>query len=381
MTRAGSVRKPRLIIVVTEDWAFLTHRLELALAAKAAGFDVAVAAHVGKDGQRIRDAGLGLHPIPLDRGGLGPTQELRTLARLVGLYRSERPDIVHHVALKPVLYGAIAAKAARVPAVVNALGGLGYVFRSDEAKARLMRSAITPALRFALAGKRSRLILQNRDDKRVVLELGLAREERLRLVRGAGVDLRRYRFVEHDTPQPLVILPARILHDKGVVEFVTAARSLRAKGLKARFAIVGQRDPANPACIAQDEVEAWRREGIVELWGWRSDMPSVFAEAQVVCLPSYHEGLPKVLLEAAASRAAIVASDIPGCREVVEPDKTGWIVPARDAGALEAAIEEAILRPDLRLQRGTAARSLTERELSSDRIIGETIGIYRELLG
>ena len=209
---------------------------------------------------------------------------------------------------------------------------------------------------------------------------GLAEAASLRLIRGAGVDPAAYRQVSAASETPLVILPARLLRDKGVGEFVEAARLLRARGVKARFALVGKPDPANPASVSQAEIDAWAVEGAVECWGWQDDMPAIFAQAQIVCLPTYHEGFPKSLLEAAASGCAIVTTDIAGCREIVRHGVTGWLVPTRDAGALADALQAAIEQPGLRERYGAAARALVEADFSMDRVASETIAVYHELM-
>jgi glycosyltransferase involved in cell wall biosynthesis len=377
---ADAGRRRKLLFLVTEDWYFVSHRLELAKVAREAGFDVVVATRVDRHGKRITDAGLTLRPVAFNRGGINPLQDLRTLMQLVGLYRREAPDIVHHVALKPVIYGSLAARLTGTRGIINALGGLGYVFSSVGLRAKILRWIIKPALRFALNGKNARLIVQNSDDRDRIIADGLAEAGSIRLIRGAGVDPAAYRQVTVASERPLVILPARFLREKGVGEFVEAARLLRAQGIEARFALVGRPDPANPASVSQAEIDAWVGEGVVEFWGWQEDMPGVFSQAQIVCLPSYHEGLPKSLLEAGASGCAIVTTDIAGCREIVRDGVTGWLVPTRDIGALVNALRQAIERPELRQQYGASVRALIAADFSMDRVTAETIAIYRELM-
>jgi glycosyltransferase involved in cell wall biosynthesis len=370
-----------LLFLVTEDWYFVSHRLELAVAARKAGYDVVVATRVDRHGPRITDAGLKLCPLTFDRGGLNPLKDFRTLLGIFRLYRREAPDIVHHVALKPVVYGSFAARLVGVRGIVNALGGLGYVFSSTGLRVKILRSIAWPLLKFALGRKNSRLIVQNRDDLAKVVEGGLASAQSVSLIRGAGVDPADYRQVTVASETPLVILPARLLREKGVGEFVAAATALRARGVKARFALVGKPDPANPTSVTEAEIAAWVAEGAVEYWGWQDDMPAVFAQAQIVCLPTYYgEGLPKSLLEAAASGCAIVASDSPACREIVEQGVTGWLVPARDVHALADVLQQAIERPDLRERYGRAARSRIAADFSMDRVIGEVFVIYEKLM-
>ncbi len=378
--RRGGGERPKLMFVVSEDWYFVSHRLPLARAAQDAGFEVSVATRVRHKGATIAGAGLALHPLPFNRAGMAPLEEMKTFAALVQLYRRERPDIVHHVALKPVIYGALAARLGGIRHVVNALGGLGYVFRSEGTRATLLRRIATPLLRYALNAGNARLIVQIADDRDWLVENHLITPENVHLIAGSGVEMARYSPVDHHASPPLIILPARLLYDKGVGEFVEAARRLRRLGVNARFALVGQRDPANPACVDAQELEAWKREGVVELWGWREDMPNVLAQAQIVCLPSYHEGVPKALLEAAASQCAIVASDIPGCRVLVRPGKTGWLVPPRDATALATTLRKAIEDAHLRQRYGAAAQALVAAEFSMTQVAEKTLELYWQAL-
>ncbi len=370
---------PRLLFLVTEDWYFCSHRLPLACAARDAGFDVAVATRVTAHGERIRAAGLRLIPLRLRRSGRNPWRELMAIAEITRLYRAEKPDIVHHVALKPVLYGSLAARIAAIPSVVNALAGMGYVFTSGKLSARLLRPLVTLAFRLLL--KRGRIILQNPDDRAALLKAGVALPEQITLIRGSGVDTAHFTPVpEPDAAVPLVVLPARMLWDKGVGEFVAAAHMLRDEGLAARFMLAGERDPDNPAAIPAAQLEIWRAAGIVEWSGRQEDMARLLAQSHIVCLPSYREGLPKALLEAAASGRAIVATDVPGCREAVRHGVNGLLVPARDAAALADALRRLILDPALRREFGQRGRARAEKEFSVEKITAETLALYRELL-
>jgi glycosyltransferase involved in cell wall biosynthesis len=374
-------RQPKLLYLVSEDWYFVSHRLPLAIAAKAAGFDVSVATLVTGRGEMIRDAGLRLIPINFARSGLHPLRERRSISELAALYIHEAPDLVHNVAVKPVIYGTRAARRAGVKGVVNALMGLGWAFSSDSPKARALRPFIKRALRRALSAPNTRTIVQNADDAALLIDQRLTPPASIRLIRGSGVDPDKYATgaPPSDTP-PLIVFPARLLVDKGVEEFLRAAAILRKDGVVARFALVGEPDPANPASLSTERIEALACAADAELWGWREDMPSVLAEAAIVCLPSYREGLPKALLEAAASARAIVATDVPGCREIVRPGVNGWLVPPRDASALAAALREAIARPALCARYGAAGRRLVERELSLDVVIRDTLAVYGELV-
>ena len=372
--------KPKLVFVVSEDWYFVSHRMPLALAAKKHGYDVTVVARTANHAGAIRDRGLNLIAFAIDRSGTNPLADGAMMLRLTQLYRQLQPDIVHHVAMKPVVYGAMAARRARVPGVVNALMGLGYVFTSNTAKARALRPFVRTALKRALSPRNSRVIVQNRDDRQMLLDEGLAPQDRIALIRGSGVDLAAFPFSPIPEGRPRVVLPARLLRDKGIVEFVEAARILKAEGVDAEFVLAGSPDPANPSSLSDAEIASYVREGLMTCLGWRSDMAAVLTSATLVCLPSFGEGLPKALLEAAAIGRAIVATDVPGCREIVFPGDNGWLVPPRDARALAAALRAALTDRDRLTQYAQSGRARVERDHSEDRIIAETLAVYDALL-
>ncbi|MEQ1714630.1 MAG: glycosyltransferase family 4 protein [Hyphomicrobium sp.] len=371
----------KLLYVATEDWYFVSDTLPLAKAAKAQGYDVSVAARANGKEDIIRDAGLSFYPLDrISRSGIGALSEARSILELRTLYRSLAPDLVHHIALKPILYGTAAARGIAGLVLVNSVMGLGYVFTSESAKARLLRPVMSGALRVALAGRRSRTIVQNSDDFEAVAKLSPGAVRNLRLIRGSGVDPVKFASSPEPPGPPIVVLPARLLRDKGVGEFVAAARHLKGEGVTARFALVGEPDADNPASVTQSEINAWINEGIIEHWGFRPDMPAVYAQAHIVCLPSYREGLPRVLLEAAACGRALVTTDVPGCREVVREGVNGWLVPVRDAAALAAALRTAISSPELRGRYAAAGRRLVAQSFTADIIIAETLALYDELL-
>jgi len=372
--------RPRLLYLVSEDWYFCSHRLPLAAAAREAGFDVSVATRVREHAGEIRRAGVEPIPIGLSRRSVNPYRELRALREIVRTYRAAKPDIVHHVALKPVIYGSLAARLAGVPAVVNALAGLGYLFSSRDRRARLVRPVVEAAFRALLDRPGSQLVVQNPDDLRLLLRERVVGAERAVLIRGSGVDTTR--FVPAPEPEgvPLVVLPARMLRDKGVFEFVAAAEQLRAAGVAARFALVGDPDPDNPASIPAATLQRWSDGGAVEWWGWRDDMVEVFHQSHIVCLPSYREGLPKALIDAAACGRAIVTCDVPGCREVVREGENGLLVPPRDSAALAAALGRLLGDAKLRQAMGIRGRARAVAEFSVERVIEQTLGLYRELL-
>lgn len=371
-------RRPRVLIVVNVEWFFLSHRLPIALGLKHAGCDVEVAASVEQDrGRDIEAHGFPFTRLELTRGSTNPLLELATLWRLYRLYREKRPDIVHHVAVKPVLYGSLAARFARVPAVVNAVPGLGYLFSGHGLKRRLA----TLAYRVCCSSSRNHFIFQNPEDRDSLIAAGVATLDQTVLIRGSGVDIEKFRPSPEPAGPPVVLLPSRMLWDKGVAELIEAARLLRTRGRGYRIVMAGGPDPQNPRTVKPEELRAWENEGLIEWWDHQHDMASVFQRSTFVVLPSYREGVPKALLEACASGRAIVTTDVPGCREVVRHGENGLLVPARDSRALAGAIEELASNPARRQQMGQAGRARAEAEFSEACVVEATLDLYRDILG
>lgn len=366
----------KLLFLVTEDWYFVSHRLPLAMAAKAKGYDVVVATRLGALASLIEASGIRTIPFEMSRQGINPLLELVTLVRLWRLFRRECPGILHHVALKPVVLGGFAARLAGIQRVVSALAGMGFLF-ADTGRLPWVRFGFKRLLPLLIG--HGRAIVQNPEDA-ALLEANGVLPERIRLIRGAGVNLDRFKPRQELDGTPLVVLPARMLQDKGVHEFVAAARLLRRKKISARFALVGAPDTENPASVPLSTLEVWRDEGIVEWWGRCDDMPAVFAQSHVVCLPSYREGLPMALLEAAASGRPVVTTDVPGCRDVVTHGENGLLVPVRNVEVLAAALEMLVGDAKLRIRMGVRGRQRAEAEFSQQRVIAETLAVYQELL-
>ncbi len=380
MTRQAAPHRPKLLFTVNDAGFFLSHRLPIAQAARDVGYDVHIATAPGAAVARIRDLGFTHHPVPLSRRGLNPLAEAGTIWALYRLYRRLRPALIHHVTVKPVLYGGIAARLAGAPAVVNAVSGLGYVFTRRGWKSVLPRFAIETGYRWALRRRGARVIFQNPDDRAAFLTQDMAAAKDSVLIKGSGVDVTR--FVPSPEPEalPVVVLPARMLWHKGVGEFVEAARHLNKDGARARFVLVGDTDDGNPTAIPAAHLRSWLNEGVVEWWGFRSDMAAVLQQAHIVCLPSYREGLPKSLIEAAACARPIVSSDVPGCREIARDGDNALLVPPRDPAALAEALRRLIGDAALRRRFGRRGRDIVEAEFSLDRVIGETLDLYRSLL-
>lgn len=362
---------------MTEDWVFCSHRLALAVAAKKAGYDIYVVANETAHGDQIRGAGLTLIPINLVRKSMNPVTELGVLWQLMRIFRNVRPDIVHNVAIKPIIYGSLAARLTGIRNVVNALTGMGYIFISGDLKARILRPLIEFLFGFTLNRKGSQVIFQNTDDCRQLVMSGIVDEEKITIIRGSGVDISVYSAnPPPNTDAIMVILPSRMLWDKGVGEFVEAARHLKSEGINARFILVGGGDPHNPAAVPDETLAKWADDGIVEWWGHREDMPAVIASSHIVCLPSYREGLPKALIEAASCARPIVTTDVPGCREIVEHGVNGLLVKVRDAQELTEALRTLINDSSARERMGEKGRDIVEQGYTIEKVIDETLHVY-----
>lgn len=372
--------RPKLLLFVSVDWFFCSHFLDRAVAAAREGFNVVVVTHVTEHREKIEAAGLKVIHLALDRKSVNPFLALATLFTLWKILRRERPSIVHNVALKPIILGSLAARLMGKAPLVNAVVGGGFIFSSNGLVARSLRFPIGLALKLLLNPRKSCVVFENSDDLKSFVSLGYVDASDAVLIRGAGVDLARYSQNDIAADVPLIVLPARLLWDKGIGEFVDAARLLKQDGVAARFVVVGGPDPGNRATIDEETLCRWRDEAVVEFWGFRSDMPAVLAKAAVVCLPSYREGLPKALLEGMAAGLPCVATDVPGCREAVVDGSNGILVPPRDHRSLANTLRKMIEDVQMRLMMGSAGRSLAKAEFSSELVSLQTLSIYENLL-
>lgn len=371
---------PRLLFVDSTPRHFLIHRAALARSASAAGYKVHLAVDPGTFEPDLAYLGVRVHPIKLSRRGMEPFREGRSVAELASLYRRIRPRIVHHLTLKPVLYGTLAAAAAGVPAILNAVTGLGYLFDDHGPAFRAARAASIRIVRAAFRRRNVFFLFQNAQDRDEFVRLGLATVERSFLIPGSGVDVDRFQPRPEPHGTPVVVLPSRLLKPKGVAEFVEAARRLRKEGVEARFVLAGEPDPGNPLSASETEIRSWVKEGTVEWAGWVKDVPDLLAASHIVCLPSYREGLAMTLLEALAAGRPVVTTDVPGCRDAVTHGVQGLLVPPRDPAALAQALRRLIEDPELRARLGAAGRERAVREFSSRRVCDETLALYERIL-
>lgn len=374
----------RFLYVGNHAGYFLSHRLPVMLALRDSGYEVHAAFPVELDdlARTVSDSavddiealGFKIHSVPLRRGALGLRGEIQAIRSLYRIYTDVKPDMIYHATLKPVIYGGLIARLIRHSAVISAITGLGYIFIGSDAKSRILRLILTAVFRIVLGHQHCVALFQNYDDRDLFVKQGLVKQEKTVVIRGSGVNIEKFKPTPEPSGDPVVVVPSRLLWDKGVGEFVEAARRLKQANVAARFVLVGDFDPENPRTIQQEQVQAWHDEGIIEWWGWRQDMPAVLESAHIVCLPSYREGLPKALIEASAAGRAIITTDVPGCREIVQHNENGLLVPVKTVEPLAAALRTLIEQPELRQAMAQRGREMVEG-FSTDVIVAQTLQV------
>jgi glycosyltransferase involved in cell wall biosynthesis len=373
--------RPIAIFVDNSVSSFRHDRMELCYAARTMGLDVHVAAPAGPASEMLVKEGFTFHEIGMSRKGTSLLDEPATIMQLFFLYRRLKPVLVHHFRLKPVLHGSLAASLAGVPAAVNTLTGLGHVFTEPSPRNDLLRYMISNGCKRAFRHKNLRVVFQNPDDRAVFINDNIIPAEQTGVILGSGVDTNLFVATPEPVGIPVVVLASRMLWDKGIAQFVQAAETLKQEGVRARFVLVGASDVDNPTAIPVAQLEQWNRQGNVEWWGERKDMPKVLANSHIVCLPSFREGIPRILIEAAACGRPVVTTDAPGCREVVQPGDNGLLVPVQDAGELVAALRTLISNPYMRKSRGAVSRIIALKEFDIRSVVAKYTSIYKTLLG
>jgi glycosyltransferase involved in cell wall biosynthesis len=376
---------PRLkvLLFANTDWYLYNFRLPLARALRDVGFDVTMISPSGSYGAKLEAEGFRWIPLPMVRRSINPLREFSFLTHLIRLYRAERADIAHHFTIKCVVYGSVAAYFAGIPRRINAVAGMGYVFTSRGTLARILRPFVRGLIKLALGGKQSRVVLQNSDDCKAFEQARLVDRQRIRLIRSSGVNTERFRPRTSGLDRRRefrVIFAARLLWDKGVREYVEAARQLKSSGLPIEFLLAGSPDPGNPETVPEATVSEWKRAGFVTVLGHVDDMVHLLHQTDIAVLPSYREGSPKSLIEAAACGLPIITTDAPGCREVVDHGVSGILVRCRDAQAIAVAIKSIYDNPDEGMRMGIAGRQKMIREFDEKLVLRKTLDVYRELV-
>jgi glycosyltransferase involved in cell wall biosynthesis len=367
----------KLFIVVNVDWFFLSHRLPIAIAAKKAGFDVTIVSSDSGRSSEIERYGLKFINAPFTRSGTNILQELSLISFLRKLYSQHKPDIVHHVTLKPSIYGSIAAGQTGIKNVINAISGLGYNFTSN--RKGLKQHLLNLLLKRGFKSDSLQFIFQNDDDVNLFKKSGLVKKsEQIHIIKGSGVDLNAFRFSTEPNEDKLkILLPARILYDKGVVEFIKAAQTLKDRfANKISFNLAGDIDVHNPAGITREDLNTLLDPPYINWMGHQTDMAQVLTDHHIVVLPSYREGFPKSLIEACAIGRAVITTDAPGCKECVVEGYNGFKVPIKDYLLLAESIEKLVVDEELRITMGKNSRKFAEENFSIESVIQKTLSIY-----
>ena len=371
--------KLKALLFANTDWYLYNFRLALAIALREAGYEVVCVSPPGRFGERLRAAGFRWIEFPFSRPSQNPFAELITIARLWRLYRAERPSVVHHFTIKCVIYGSLVARLMGIRGVINAITGAGHIFIDSSWKSRMIRPLVRAMYRVALPG--SRVIFQNNDDLELFVSNRLLDPDSFSMIRGSGVNVDRFHPVSRPEPNDrvTVLFASRLLWSKGLAEYVAAAAQLRSHVPKARFLMAGEADAGNPAAIPDEILRGWHAQGAIEFLGHVEDMPTLLSETDLVVLPSYREGVPRILTEAAASGLPLVAADAPGSRDIVWDGENGFLVPLRDAHRLAEAISRLISDRELRLRMGARSREIACRTFDEAIVLRETLSIYRAL--
>lgn len=365
----------KIVLFANTDWYLYNYRMPLAQELRKRGHEVVLMSPRGDYAQYLEKEGLRWITFPFTRQGKNPFAELKTIWRLKKVYQTEKPDVVHHFTIKCVLYGSIAGRMAGVRRIINAVPGLGYIFINKGFSAYLLREMVKLFYKFALTG--TTVIFQNPDDQSLFVNERIVKNGQHYLIKGSGVDMSRFTPQPEAAGIPTVVLPARLLWSKGIKEFVKAGIALRDKGVQARFVLAGKGDPGNPEAVADSQLETWQQQGVVEWWKWTDDILSIYQRAHIVCLPSYYgEGVPRTLIEACACGRPVVATDMPGCREVVRHGENGYLVKPHQIEELADALRNLIENTKLRLEMGQRGRQIVENDFSLEKVLNETMAFY-----
>ena len=375
------MKKKKLLILINDLNFFCSHRLPIAEKSKKNGFDVVIGyGELGAaDLQLLEQKGFRLCYIPMERGGLSFLKDIILFFNIWKFLKREKPDILHLVTIKPYLYGGIASRLTSIPSVVSAISGLGTLFIHRNLKSKLFLILLSPIYYLAFNHFNQKIIVQNEDDAKVLVNMGVLNPQKVELIKGSGVKLQN--FTNHVEPSgiPVICFVGRLLYDKGVYEFIHAARLIKKKGIKAKFLLVGDLDNKNLTSLNINDLNKIKNENYVEIVGYKKNISSLYENSNIICLPSYREGLPKSLMEAAAASRAVVTTDVPGCRDAIIPNKTGLLVPVKNSQKLADAVQWLIEHPLERIAMGKEGRKFAKKEFDIEIIVQHHLDIYRKL--
>ena len=373
----------KLLFVVNVDWFFISHRLPIALQAIEDGYDVHLACTFTGNRSQLEELGITCHSIAFSRSGSSVTMELNAISSIRQVIKSLKVDVVHAITIKPVIYTGLSLQSIeRPPAFVAAISGLGYVFTADTLRAKMTKLLVSLMYKLALRNKRKVVIFQNTSDQTILSKIVKLSEKDKTLIKGSGADLSVYRYqAEPVGPNKIVSMACRLLKEKGVYEFIEAAKLVKEKYSNIDFWLIGNVDLENPNSVSQEEVDTWVEEGVITAFGHRDDIPQLFAQSHVVTMPSFYgEGVPKVLIEAAACGRPIVTTDNPGCRDSIINEETGLLVPIKNAEALAKALIVLLLDEHKRIEMGLQARQYAVSEFDVSNVVIRHLEIYQSLM-
>jgi glycosyltransferase involved in cell wall biosynthesis len=376
--------KKKIIFLVNNLSFFLSHRLEIALAAKDEGYDVKVV--YGDQGNLntkiLTKKGITCFHVPLQRGGINLFMELRSIFSIWTIFYQFKPDIVHLITIKAYLYGGIAARITKVPCVVSAVAGLGILFNKKKLRNFFYQKLLYLIFKLSFSHSNQKVIFQNLDDRKKLSNwIGLDPKKTI-LFKGSGVNLSKFRKLSESKNNIIIVcFASRLLIEKGIWDYISAAKIIKKRGIKARFLLAGTIDPGNPTSITEIDLNNIIREKVVEVLGYQKDIPRLYEKSNIICLPSFYgEGLPKSLIEAAAASRAIVTTNHPGCRDAIIPYKTGLLVPVKNPQKLANALQWLIEHPKERIAMGKAARKFAKKNFQIKKIVQNHLDVYKELL-
>lgn len=376
------MKKKKILILVNYLSFFLSHRLPIAEALLAKGFEVFIGYGElrGADPKFLKQKGFNVSFVPMQPGSLNLLKDLKTFYCMWSFFTKVKPDIVHLITIKPYLYGGIISRLTGVPSLISAVSGLGTLFVNKDLKSKFLRLLLYPIYKIAFNHLNQKVIVQNKDDLKVLVNWGVLNISRIKLLKGSGVKIENFTNLDELGGIPTVCFAARLLRDKGVYEYVAAVRLLKERGIKARFLLAGDLDTNNPTGLNLNELNKLKDEGYVEITGYHKDIPALYAKSHIICLPSYREGFPKSLIEAAAASRTVVTTDVPGCRDAIIPNKTGLLVPIKNSQKLADALQWLIENPKKRIAMGKAGRKLAEKEFPIEKIVLDHLDIYQDLI-
>ena len=365
----------KILFVVNVDWFFISHRLPLALEALKRGYRVDIACGITNKKEYLESFGFNIHNLNISRSGTSLANELKLINEIYRLINKINPEVIHFITIKPVLYGGIASRFLNIRKKVFSISGLGFIFINKGIKASIIRFIIKMMYSVAFGGKNSHVIVQNKDDKNIIRSI---KKLPITLIRGSGVDLNQYAYKSENNDTVKVTMACRLLRDKGVFEYIGAVKILKNKGYNIEYELYGDIDIGNPATLTSNDLIKIKDEGLISLYGFSNSISNIFSKTNIVVLPSYREGLPKVLIEAAACGRAVVTTNVPGCRDAIEKNTTGLLCELKDSESLANEIEKLILDINLRNNMGKAGRVLAEKEFNIANVVKKHFDIYEE---